>query len=94
MSHQVSQLQAQAVPPGRGMGGVLDSTESPGGMSGSRYLTLDQVAELLQVSNKSVYRWAQQDASFPACRLGRAVRVREDLLARWLAARTQRSRRS
>jgi len=32
------------------------------------------------------------DASRPATRFGRAVRFRANLLERWLAARTQRSR--
>ena len=61
--------------------------------STSQYLTPEQVAGRLQVSVKTVYRWAATDASMPATRVGKAVRFRADLLERWLAARTQRSRR-
>jgi len=48
------------------------------------YLTPEQVAEMLQISPKSVYRWASQDASMPVTRLGRVVRFEEQALARWL----------
>lgn|SRR5262249_32156544 len=61
--------------------------------SAAPYLTPEQVAELLAVSPKTVYRWAATDASMPATRVGKAVRFRADLLDRWLAARTQQSRR-
>jgi len=58
-----------------------------------QYFTPAQVAELLQVSDKTIYRMASMDSSMPATRFGKAVRFRADLLARWLDARTQRSRR-
>jgi hypothetical protein len=48
---------------------------------------------MMQVSPKTVYRIAATDASLPATRFGRAIRFRADLLAHWLAQRTQRSRR-
>ena len=48
---------------------------------------------MIQVSAKTVYRMVATDASLPATRFGRAVRFRADLLERWLAAHTQRSRR-
>src|SRR5262245_36318286 len=57
------------------------------------YLTPEQVASMMQVSPKTVYRMVATDASLPATRFGRAVRFRADLLERWLAAHTQRSRR-
>lgn len=53
------------------------------------YLTADEVATLLRLSAKSVYRLIAKDASFPATRIGGAVRVRSDRLDRWLADRTQ-----
>ena len=52
------------------------------------YLTPEQVAEMLQISPKSVYRIASQDASFPATRIGRMVRVEAEALNRWLMRRT------
>ena len=58
-----------------------------------QYLTPAQVATMMQVSEKTVYRIAATDASMPATRFGKAVRFRADLLDRWLTAHTQRSRR-
>lgn len=57
------------------------------------YLTPEEVASMMQVSMKTVYRMVATDASLPVTRFGRAVRFRTDLLERWLAAHTQRSRR-
>jgi excisionase family DNA binding protein len=65
----------------------------PGHVETIVYLTPEQVASMLQVSVKTVYRIVATDASLPATRFGRAVRFRADLLERWLAAHTQRSRR-
>jgi excisionase family DNA binding protein len=47
------------------------------------FLTAEQIAEMLQVDERTVLRWAQQDASMPVTRLGRVVRFERD--ARWLA---------
>jgi hypothetical protein len=38
------------------------------------YLTAMQVAELLQIDEKTVLRWSLQDASMPVLRRGRVVR--------------------
>jgi excisionase family DNA binding protein len=57
------------------------------------YLTAAQVAEMYQVDPATVYRWAATDASMPATRIGGTVRFEAAALYRWLAARTQRSRR-
>jgi excisionase family DNA binding protein len=40
-----------------------------------RLLTVEQVAERLQISERSVWRWITEDV-LPVVRLGRAVRVR------------------
>lgn len=58
-----------------------------------QYLTVAEVAELLRVSVKTIYRMASSDSSMPATRVGGSVRFRADLLASWLLARTQRTRR-
>jgi excisionase family DNA binding protein len=61
------------------------------------YLTASQVAELLQVSVKSVYRIAAENASMPVLRLahGGSVRFHRERLMRWLDAHEQgRHRRS
>ena len=55
----------------------------------SEYLTAEQVAALLQVSVKSVQRWACTDASMPVLRIGRTVRFPRERLLRWLKTREQ-----
>jgi excisionase family DNA binding protein len=55
----------------------------------AEYLTVPQVAALLQVSAKSVFRWATEDATMPVLRMGRTVRVPRDRFLRWLQAREQ-----
>jgi excisionase family DNA binding protein len=53
------------------------------------YLTPDEVAAMLQVSPKSVYRWAQEDPTMPALKIGRVVRFPRERLEAWLASREQ-----
>lgn len=65
---------------------VMESSECP---SAEAYLTADQVGELLQVSGKSVYRWAAQDPSMPTLRIGATVRFPKDRLLAWLRSREQ-----
>lgn len=57
--------------------------------AGVAYLTADQVGELLQVSGKSIYRWAAKDASMPTLRIGATVRFPKDRLLAWLRSREQ-----
>jgi len=59
-----------------------------------QYLTAEQVGELLQVSPRTVQRWALEDASMPATRLGRTVRFPRAELERWIERSTQGSRKS
>jgi excisionase family DNA binding protein len=56
------------------------------------YLTPAQVAELLQVSEKTVSRWHLEDASMPCIKRGKVVRFPRAALMEWLA-RQDRSRR-
>jgi excisionase family DNA binding protein len=58
------------------------------------YLTAEQVGELLQVSPRTVQRWALEDASMPTLRLGGTVRFPRADLERWIERSTQRSRKS
>ena len=51
----------------------------------SAYLTPSQVAELLQISEKTVSRWSLEDASMPCIRRGRVVRFPREALMAWLA---------
>jgi excisionase family DNA binding protein len=66
----------------------------PAKSAATPYLTTKQVGELLQVSSRTVQRWALEDASMPALRLGRTVRFPRAELERWLERSTQRSRKS
>lgn len=53
------------------------------------YLTVDQVANMLQVSTKSVSRWVSHDPSMPALRIGRTLRFERARLLAWLRSKTQ-----
>ena len=54
------------------------------------YLTPQQVANMLQVDERTVLRWAQQDASMPVTRIGRVIRFEKAALDRWLARKRPR----
>ena len=50
--------------------------------SDSKYLTVDDVAALMQVSNKTVYDWCSK-GYLPCLKFGRLVRIdKDDLLTR------------
>jgi excisionase family DNA binding protein len=55
------------------------------------FLTAREVADMLQVDERTVLRWAQHDASMPATRVGRVVRFEREPLLRWLARKQPRS---
>jgi predicted DNA-binding transcriptional regulator AlpA len=57
--------------------------------SDSPYLTPFQVAEILQISVKSVYRYAKDDPTFPTLRIDGVVRFPRERLERWLHEREQ-----
>lgn len=48
-----------------------------------RLLTVQQVAELLQVKLSTIYKWTHE-GSIPHLKLGRLVRFREDDILEWL----------
>jgi len=56
------------------------------------YLTSRQLGDLIQVSPRTVERWALEDATMPALRVGRTLRFPRADLLRWLERRTQGSR--
>lgn len=59
------------------------------------YLTALQVADLLQVDEKTVLRWSLPDASMPVLRRGRVVRFPRERLLTWPERQEPRkSRRS
>ena len=53
------------------------------------YLTPEQVKAMLQVSVKSILRWAKQDPSMPMLKIGGTVRFPRTRLLVWLRAREQ-----
>ena len=53
------------------------------------YLDARDVAAILKVSPKSVFRWAAQDPTMPALRIGGTVRFPRERLLRWLRDREQ-----
>jgi excisionase family DNA binding protein len=57
------------------------------------YLTALQLAELLQVDEKTVLRWSLQDASMPVLRRGRVVRFPRERLLVWLERQEPRAAR-
>ena len=55
----------------------------------AEYLTPEQVAAMLQVSPKSIYRWAKIDPTLLMLKLGGTVRFPRERLLRWLRDREQ-----
>lgn len=53
--------------------------------SRSRYVTVAEVADLLRVSNMTVYRLVQA-GRLPAVRVGRSYRIREEDVDQFVAA--------
>jgi excisionase family DNA binding protein len=68
---------------------VTDEAVTPRQDTGGRsrdvaYFTAADVADLLQVSTKTVSRWALEDSTMPATKIGRVVRFERAALIRWL----------
>jgi excisionase family DNA binding protein len=57
------------------------------------YLTALQVADFLQVDEKTILRWSLQDASMPVLRRGRVVRFPHERLLAWLERQEPRAAR-
>lgn len=55
--------------------------------AGDRLLTVDEVAELMRVSNMTVYRLIKSGA-LAALRVGKNYRIRNEDVERYLAERT------
>jgi excisionase family DNA binding protein len=63
---------------------VVKSPEAPA------YLSAEQLAELIQVSAKTITRWSLEDPTMPVFRRGRVVRFPTEAVLAWL--RRQESR--
>jgi excisionase family DNA binding protein len=55
------------------------------------YLTAAQVAEVVQVDQKTILRWSLEDASMPVLRRGRVVRFPRERLLTWLERQEPRA---
>lgn len=53
------------------------------------YWKAEQLAEVVQLSTKSIYRLMRDDPTFPHVRVGGALRFPRERVLRWLAKRTQ-----
>lgn len=62
---------------------------APDGAALPAYMTVGEVAALLSVGRKTVYRLVAQDASVPCLRLGGVLRFPREKLFAWLESRTQ-----
>lgn len=71
-----------AYPPDRGEGGSSVANERP---ARSGFLTVAEVAELLRVSNMTVYRLINA-GQMNAVRVGRSYRITEDEVDRYVSA--------
>jgi excisionase family DNA binding protein len=73
---------------------LLDkSVPASGENAEPHYLTAPQVADLLQVDEKTVLRWSLQDVSMPVLRRGRVIRFPRERLLTWLERQEPRSAR-
>ena len=52
------------------------------------YLTTKEFAGLVRLSEKTVYRIASTDPTFPTTRVGGSIRIPRERALRWLAKRT------
>lgn len=59
------------------------------GTSVPEYLTPEEVARILRVSSKTIYRWSSSDPSMPSLTIGGVVRFPRARLLRWLEQREQ-----
>ena len=91
--------QVRALPdlrPGRSViasAGASTAQKAPSGVL-PRYLTPQQVADALAVHERTVRRWAEEDATMPVTRLGKVIRFERAALLRWLERKKPRQTRS
>jgi excisionase family DNA binding protein len=80
--------------PDTGLGRQEQSpSETSSGAHSAHYLTPQQVADLLQIDEKTVSRWSLQDPTMPVFRRGRVVRFQRERLMAWLERQEPRSAR-
>jgi excisionase family DNA binding protein len=63
--------------------------DHPGPQAEPAYLSVRQVADLLQVAEKTIYGWVKAEPTMPALKLGGTVRFPRERLLAWLRSREQ-----
>jgi excisionase family DNA binding protein len=58
------------------------------------YMTIAQVAAMLQVAPRTVYGWVWADQTLPVLKIGGTLRFPRERLLRWLQQREQGSHRT
>jgi predicted DNA-binding transcriptional regulator AlpA len=53
------------------------------------YDKADDIGKLVKLSDKSIYRLAKEDPTFPCVKIGGSLRFPRERVLRWLAQRTQ-----
>lgn len=66
---------------------IKDAIANSNGVDGAEYMTLEQVAELLCVTTRTVRMWVKDDG-LPALRAGHVYRFRRESVVVWLEQRT------
>lgn len=80
--------------PGTTSGITTGTTTSTSSTTTPEWLTVRACATWLRVNPRLVYRLATTDSTFPAVKVGGAVRIRASRLDRWLAAHHPAKRRN
>jgi excisionase family DNA binding protein len=65
----------------------------PSPQTTAAYLSAEQLAELVQVSAKTITRWSLEDSTMPVFRRGRVVRFPTEAVLTWLRRQESRSSR-
>ena len=58
-------------------------------MDDQQFWTAEEVGKLVRLSDKSIYRLAKEDPTFPVVKVLGSLRFPKDRVQRWLAKRTQ-----
>ena len=66
----------------------MSGKENQGDLEMDKWLTLEQIAEYLQMSNSSIYKMAQM-GKIPAYKVGRQWRFRRKEIDRWIKKRNK-----
>jgi len=66
----------------------MSGKEKQGDLAMDKWLTLEQIAEYLQMSTSSIYKMAQK-GKIPAYKVGKQWRFRKEEIDRWIKKRNK-----